>query len=1393
MSNNIPRSHAAGMVGADGHSDSSAVAASTTGIAGKDARANFAKGSAADFVRSWVAATANLPRRRRLDALVGLERLDENFHRYAFIKHIERRIDGFVGNMLDSRLGGAPHVEIPVLVEEIINSAEYASFVRGLLEDANESVAEVLEHELATSPERRRQNQELQKMSSGFSSSRSNSTNETQSSTANSGFFHTNSASRLSCIFVPMLSIEEIRSVGGNLQSRHNLDVRLAALQRLASYPTMDLMCGDFWPDSRLALNTALSDADTRIVTGALRIYARAFRAAPPPMMGELYLSLVGNMTHMFDSAHLGKVVDGLCIEDVRVQLLLRKFRLLNQFQKEMTSCWIRFPEQLAKDVMLATFKFLNMSSSVPGWNHRMKSSILTGSAPGNSSPITPLHYLSIVDIGATWFEKWMISQFGRSHITSAVIEAGMLGDLAARFVAHAAHLLHVSSSITKTCDEVLVLDVEVSEDPDELVARRKIGMEDLEYVHFLHVLVMVGKLSVFDAGRKCFPIDLTEALGSGIVPALKDILGSSFGSADKTTKADAASAALSLPALTNILIRLMCHCPRTTFSMYAEEDRSRGQTLEVLKLSRFIVRLLREITLADKTFDQRLLNSTVLHELLEPLRLATSEKKGLTEVDPESLLDVAETLSNIAATDAGRNYLLKQETVPIPHPTSAIPAAKGKAKITSAVHPSILEAVASFVQSTVKAGPVSREQVKVLGGFVFLLRQLYRTCEGLRHLQRHDLHMTLATTLNDGAWLAGPDNVAQTGESLSKKWHPMAVDNLLNFAGTPKGVLLLQLSGSMNPCVVHMAHRYKKKMQVSKCDKFGYGFLVSQISTTYSGMQALYSSGLFKLFFSDMWALLEHDDTVSVAVPHIEPLDDHLAKKLVGNLLKILASFPGLVAIVEAEREIEGRDTLHFLMKSVLLGENEGKGDAASPGRYDESQLIALMILMLATSSLDSYILLQERYKFRESLLSTQTPARAAEGCLDSSPQVIDETSLLRKFIFVATHAMGGPGERRLPPTNLAEALAEPTISAAHAMAEYNMPKPLNTKPGPAFAEVQKELTGLLGKVSNAAKWLAQVKESVTKGITKSSPESKTQSRHVFKLLPRILAAVTKLPEADRSPIGWTAVRVPKAAAGITTAWADSPTHDEIGLALTARYAHRHLPHQTEDQLRASLAQVLQKARALICPQQAAPQTTLTSVPFSGHDWFLSTVFILLDGHVSNTVDFLTHVAGYMPSMYLWPQRAHRSRLLNPNRMDIPLLYSTCCHMVEYIAEAELPTLFSAFTLSGCTPSQITQRWMRELFWNTLPLEQVASYLLLALTFGSDYQIYFCVALLAHVAPRVLLATRDHELITFLHEAEAVGATFDAGEHLGLMKELEVKYRGIVMEEMREALAAGT
>ena len=46
--------------------------------------------------------------------------------------------------------------------------------------------------------------------------------------------------------------------------------------------------------------------------------------------------------------------------------------------------------------------------------------------------------------------------------------------------------------------------------------------------------------------------------------------------------------------------------------------------------------------------------------------------------------------------------------------------------------------------------------------------------------------------------------------------WEDTLRDNLLNFTGTPKGVMLLEQTGAMNECVAYMYSRYERKLQVS-------------------------------------------------------------------------------------------------------------------------------------------------------------------------------------------------------------------------------------------------------------------------------------------------------------------------------------------------------------------------------------------------------------------------------------------------------------------------------------------------------------------------------------------------------------------------------------------------
>ena len=49
----------------------------------------------------------------------------------------------------------------------------------------------------------------------------------------------------------------------------------------------------------------------------------------------------------------------------------------------------------------------------------------------------------------------------------------------------------------------------------------------------------------------------------------------------------------------------------------------------------------------------------------------------------------------------------------------------------------------------------------------------------------------------------------------FSVLWEDTLRDNLLNYAGTPKGVLLLQQTGALNECVTYLFSRYVRKLQV--------------------------------------------------------------------------------------------------------------------------------------------------------------------------------------------------------------------------------------------------------------------------------------------------------------------------------------------------------------------------------------------------------------------------------------------------------------------------------------------------------------------------------------------------------------------------------------------------
>jgi hypothetical protein len=85
-----------------------------------------------------------------------------------------------------------------------------------------------------------------------------------------------------------------------------------------------------------------------------------------------------------------------------------------------------------------------------------------------------------------------------------------------------------------------------------------------------------------------------------------------------------------------------------------------------------------------------------------------------------------------------------------------------------------------------------------------------------------------------------------------------------------------------------------------------------------------------------------------------------------------------------------------------------------------------------------------------------------------------------------------------------------------------------------------------------------------------------------------------------------------------------------------------------------------------------------------------LASIFTIFSGDECDTVDFLKKFSIFSPSLLAWPITSVYSQRNQDSSGGIPYVYSCSSHLVETILEAEEPSIFSAFTLSGCTPSQV-------------------------------------------------------------------------------------------------------
>jgi hypothetical protein len=139
----------------------------------------------------------------------------------------------------------------------------------------------------------------------------------------------------------------------------------------------------------------------------------------------------------------------------------------------------------------------------------------------------------------------------------------------------------------------------------------------------------------------------------------------------------------------------------------------------------------------------------------------------------------------------------------------------------------------------------------------------------------------------------------------------------------------------------------------------------------------------------------------------------------------------------------------------------------------------------------------------------------------------------------------------------------------------------------------------------------------------------------------------------------------------------------EEFGIQVLARYADQIGIGSNNQQLITKLKEMISTVHHAYYP---------VTPKYIGFDWFAGILSLLFGSSPSimpkNTLHFfavLQGVASLEAGLYLWP-----TRCAHITQGDITPLYSTTMHLVETILELELPQVASAFTLSGCTPSQV-------------------------------------------------------------------------------------------------------
>ncbi|XP_075270262.1 protein broad-minded isoform X2 [Opisthocomus hoazin] len=1236
------------------------------------------------------------------EILLHLEETDENFHNYEFVKYLREYINNTVGSVIEEeteKCSAQNQGEVSgydTLVQHVTKKTRESKEYKEMMHALKNVMMVVVESLVNKFEEDRMHNKELD----------SKPKKDRQSGYYTDNCSDSDSSFNQSYAF---MSQEQLQLLVERLDPVQPKEVRQEALQTLCFAPPSDILNSESWPNLRRHLTMSLSDPDATFSEKILRFYAKSFSSSPFNMTREVYTSLARHLELYFLSGEYSlRISAGLDVSNTDINRLLKKVRLLNEYQKEAPSSWIRHPEKYMEEVVESTFSLLSVKH---GLNH-----------PASLDFLSPVYFLALLDIKAVWFKKWTIRAAVQQCLDyfefckAAVSKNSRVNDFSQQHCSDNQNFSYTGP--------------------------------ELQYACFVHSLCLLGRLLIYKQGQNLFPVQLKN-------------------------KKDSVSIT-DLVVLFTQLIYYSPTYPKTALAVHAENYSPTSLVTEILQV------------ICDQTgcAAECLYTDAVIDALLHPVRSLLSGTEVYINCIETTLIDVADILARIAAVEDGLSLLLYGEN-----------KKTAKEDSPTAVHV-IVQFTKKLLHDDISLLSGSEILPVVKGAFIFVCRQMYRTCEGLQMLIPYGLHESLGEAWKKASLLSErvPTPVTGAGSTSSKSlvsknvllWEETLLDALLNFSATPKGLLLLYSTGAMNDCVNFMFSSFSKKLQTNEYEEFGSRVIVTQMATTPTGAVALQSSGFIKALVTELWALLEcGKDDLRITQPKSTPVDpiDRSCQKFFLSLVNLL-TYPAVFEFLSKQdipnkpkyslREVP-TDIIDIIDRLIILN-SEAK--IHSLFSYEQSHIFGLRLLNVLCCELNTLLLLETQYKVSQVLLSAQEEnvTETSEGPGDF---IIDGVSVERNHVLVRINLIGGPQERILPLRVLdkgSDPYPWPMFSS------FPLPKCyLPEIPRKAECRQDKDLDKLLSLLKSPKKqtgWTEICRKQFCK-VMKAKPGIISGT-----ILAELIETFVSHLSESRSDCYFGTGNYKATDADVKSESLSSV--QQLGIEMTVRYG-KYL-NLLKEHAENGLCFVLVNCEKFLKQQQRTVVSSLCCLQerYVGYDWFASSVFLMMSGDAEKTLTFLQRLSRLLVSAFLWLPRLHISMHLPITTVEsgIHPVYFCSAHHVEMLLKTELPLVFSAFHMSGFTPSQICLQWITQCFWNYMDWSEICHYIAICIFLGPDYQIYMCISVFRHLQQDILKHTEAQDLQVFLKEEALHG--FRVSDYLQYMESLEAIYRPMLLKGMR-------